>query len=397
MKKSRVWKWIAACGTTAVLALSFAFSIGVGEMKNPLDESEGKTESNIPVAKAATVTYPTGSNGLGQFPDGFSYTYTNKDYIEGYHKKSRDTDLEIVTVTHTMAHGTQANPYVISTTADWQQFASLMSTDTTHGNGKFYVLANDIDFSSVTKFYPIPFFNGSFYGMGHELKNIISKDWTYVNGTQISTAVKAYGLFCRMDNATITDLIVKDFSYQQMPNAALGVDGRNDPMGGVVGWMLGNSAVLNCHTSGAFSSTVSYTLYGIVGGIVGQEYTTAAAKAYVYRCSSEFSCQLTFSPNAPLTGGIMGENFHSKATLYMWDCVAHYTHTITSGYSGFWSSVAIGFGGGPSITYIDNAKRLHSKLPKKPFNSSALLQKMIYSMMTVINITPKISTGINLA
>ena len=54
--------------------------------------------------------------------------------------------------------------------------------------------------------------------MGYTLKNIEVIDWKYLSASGVETLIEtnttlAFGIFCKITGATITDLIVDSFSY----------------------------------------------------------------------------------------------------------------------------------------------------------------------------------------
>ena len=59
-----------------------------------------------------------------------------------------------------------------------------------------------------------------------------------------------FGLFCKIDSAAITDLIVQDYNFTSMPNTAALDQYWGNYQGGLVGITFGNSNILNCHLQG---------------------------------------------------------------------------------------------------------------------------------------------------
>ena len=363
MKKSKIARWIAAAGTGLAFLFALIIPMGGGIFGSPSGSKSGT--DNIPVAEAAaTVTYPTdaSSHGLGEFPVDYSFVYTDKDKAVNFHNGSGDSDLTKVTVTNAV-HGSQSNPYVIASVADWNNFAKFMATDNDSmpwGEGEYFALANDIDFSGVNDFKAIPRFRGTFYGLGHTLSNITSKTWTNYAGTALAGTTYSFGLFCQTYRSTITDLIVKDFSYQNPTNVTTYSAGsRGSCTGGVVGWAIGDDSILNCHVNGEFTSTVQYTAHVPLGGIVGWSYsgkTSPVEKLMIYRCSAETISD--FKTNAAsyrviILGGIVGEDYYSKKSVSIYDCAANIKQTTTSGQYGLYKGVIVGISGGYSQYTID--------------------------------------------
>ncbi|MDE6475061.1 MAG: hypothetical protein K2L70_08185, partial [Clostridia bacterium] len=328
----------------AIFIISICFILGALSACLPFNISiPDKLDEDAINDTAMTIT-PNSSDGLGEFNDGYKYVYTDKDLIDDFRAGDPNTpyDITIHIVNKTdINRGTQDNPYVISSTDDWETFVKRMETDTTRGNGQYYVLGADLDFTGVT-FHPVRFFNGTFYGMGHYIKNVSCNSWQYYNNgttlTDIASTTNSFGLFCRITGATITDLIVENFSYQNIPQVSTisGSSNRGAFIGGVVGMSSGNDAVLNCHTVGEVTSTRLYTNWCSTGGVIGGKcsYNVASTTTLIYRCSSELDVSISNNNNTygQLTGGLFGcgQNNYSTCTLYVYDCAANVRCTTTT-------------------------------------------------------------------
>lgn len=104
-------------------------------------------------------------------------------------------------------NGTQDNPYVISSGADFAYFKQVVEgTESVAYRDKYYVLGNDIDLGGkefetigTDKNGSLNIFNGSLDGNGFTLRNI------KVTGNSIENA-SYYGIFSRIDNASISNL-----------------------------------------------------------------------------------------------------------------------------------------------------------------------------------------------
>ena len=344
MKKTRVGKWIAATGASLMFLFAFIFSVGGGILPESLNDGE---KEQITASASVAVTYPNGENDLGCFPNGYSYVYTDKNKITNLRSRVSDTDLTTVTVDSSVSAGNQQNPYVIATTADWEKFAKKVITTGSNGLNQYFVLANDLDFSGIA-FHPVYYFRGTFYGMGHSLKNISVSTWqSYVSNTTLTNMTSSsygYGVFGGMSGATVTDLIVEDYVYSNMPELSDTTLLRRLRVGGIVGYSGGADFILNCHASGEITSTTTYsgTNYLGIGGIVGVHSGGSTAIVTVYRCSAEMkSVVLKCKTYCAIIGGIIGDlAAQSYATIY--DCVVNVKSNNSGGNSVF-PSLTIGW------------------------------------------------------
>ncbi|MDE6472646.1 MAG: hypothetical protein K2L52_06425, partial [Clostridia bacterium] len=329
----------------AILIISVCFLLGAISACLPIGISIPELESNAISETKVTITQNT-TDLLGEFNNGYSYIYSDKDKVDGYRAGTQDYDITTHKVVSTSARGTQDNPYVIATTDDWETFVKKMEIDTTRGSGQYFVLGADLDFTGVT-FHPVRFFNGTFYGMGHSIKNISCDKWQYYNNgttlTDIASTTNGFGLFCRITGAVVTDLIVENFKYEEMPSLTLSGTTRGTFIGGIAGISSGNNTVLNCHTVGEVKSTVSYSVATPIGGIVGGIHTFGVAntKLLIYRCSSKID--ISVISTGIMVGGINGDMYNGAITsnIYAYDCVANVICTTGSNNNQFVSS---GFG-----------------------------------------------------
>ena len=284
------------------------------------------------------VTYPNGTNELGCFPDGYSYVFTDKTKITSFRSRITDSDLTTVTVDSSLPVGNQKNPYVIADTDDWEKFAKKVITTNSNGLNQYFVLASDLDFSGVA-FHPVYYFKGTFYGLGHSLKNISVSIWqSYITNTTLTNMAAAsygYGVFGGVGGATITDLIVEDFQYKDMPQlseARL----RILRVGGIAGYSDGLDYILNCHASGEITSTKTYGgNYSGIGGMVGVHLGGSASPVTIYRCSVELkNVVLKHSSYSAIIGGLIGDLANNSfATIY--DCAVNVKSNNSGGASVF--------------------------------------------------------------
>ena len=319
---------------TIALAMLMALScvIGIFSDSANIKEYVGDT-SDINLSATVRPTTPT-TGGYSYFNTGVKYVFTDKTKVDGFRAGTEDFDTTIVTVTGG-TEGTQTNPHVITTYDEWETFVKKMETDTTRGNGQFFVLGADIDFAGKT-FHPVRFFNGTFYGLGYTLKNIDCSTWQYYNNgttlTNIASTTLGFGVFCRTSAATVTDLIVENFSYKEIPLSAIeSTTNRVGFAGGVIGMATGDEVVLNCHTSGEIIKTGLLTSYFENSGIVGGISTANAGKSIrIYRCSTDLYVSMNASnPNTghgPQVGGMLGDAYNHDRTGFaidIFDCVAY--------------------------------------------------------------------------
>ena len=184
VKKNSLKKWIFALAVLLIVAATLVGLLPTGIFD--------RVAQSIDTAEAADYTY---TDGYASFADGSSYTYTDRDKFMDYRNAMMspattptfnaepledDTTTQVVTKTNNN-HGSQENPYVINSFDTWNLFQSEMSNETSsneYGAGKFYALACDLDFDQSSSVRPaiMVSFAGTFYGLGHTLKNYIVTD-----------------------------------------------------------------------------------------------------------------------------------------------------------------------------------------------------------------------------
>ena len=335
MKKSRVWKWIATIGTSAALLLAFIFSIGGGDLFGSLNQDKSDTPQ---VAQAAgLVERPAGAT-FGQFPNGYTYVYTDKGSVTDFRAGKIASDLGTKTVSTSSAHGSETNPYVIETVADWENLAKLAGSSANNTSGKVFVIARDIDFSGAS-FRFIPVFGGALYGVGHKLSNINATAWQYWNGStwvNVTAAITnaGYGLIGFTSNATIADLILENFSYSGMISLSGLYSGWGNHTGSFVGVNGINSSVMNCHAEGTYTGG-PFSQHSFSGGMVGAQTQTGGL---IYRCSVDVVVSrsgVKGSWNIHY-GGILGDvityssNKWQAGNCTVYDCVSNTNFTVVA-------------------------------------------------------------------
>ena len=340
MKKSKIARWITAGFTAFTFLFALIIPMGGGVLFGNIDGSESVNHVQAAETTYANniVTYPNGTNELGCFPDGYSYVFTDKTKITSFRSRITDSDLTTVTVDSSLPVGNQKNPYVIADTDDWEKFAKKVITTNSNGLNQYFVLASDLDFSGVA-FHPVYYFKGTFYGLGHSLKNISVSIWqSYISNTTLTNMAAAsygYGVFGGVGGATITDLIVEDFQYKDMPQLSE-TRLRILRVGGIAGYSDGLDYILNCHASGEITSTKSYSgNYSGIGGMVGVHLGGSASPVTLYRCSVELkNVVLKHSSYSAIIGGLIGDLANkSFATIY--DCAVNVKSDCSTGASVF--------------------------------------------------------------
>ncbi|MDE7348793.1 MAG: hypothetical protein K2N53_03945, partial [Clostridia bacterium] len=259
---------------------------------------------------------------------GSTYNFTDYSKIEDMHNGKTFDDTKKITVDSKEEHGSQLNPYVIDSVAAWNDFATAMNVEP-NGKGKYFLLADDLDFAAQT-FTPVAMFKGTFYGGGHSLKNI---SYSFASSGNCAT-------FCAIDaNATISDLNIVDATFTSVGNhnalvCALSSGGR----------------ILNCHASGSISTSTTVGGWIASGGILGvSDSTTATA---IYRCSTSASITIMNSSNEGNGIGVIAGATHNGGQLVMLDCYG----TMENQYS---SNVDI-YGGIAGMSYNAGDMRIEN-------------------------------------
>ena len=222
-----------------------------------------------------TIYYPKGANYNG------SIHYTN-----------RETYNRIDSVTH------------ISTAEDLVAFRNSVNAGNNY-NGKYVVLNNDIDLSTVCSetlgsWTPIGTdtnkFEGTFNGNGHTISNL------YIN----SNTNQYTGLFGFAENATIKNLVMENInilnSYTDNPNAG-GVLTRGDTCN-----------IINCGIkSGTISSNINNGNSNIcIGSIAGRLYSSMISNCY--NTATIYGQNQSTTKNETKLGGICG---YEKDTSFL--------------------------------------------------------------------------------
>ena len=327
---------------------------------------------DINISDTSRPTTPT-TNGFSYFADGVKYVFTDKTKVDGFRAGTEDFDITTIIVKSTDVQGTQTNPHVITSIDEWEIFVKKMATDSTCGTGQYYVLGNDLDFDGED-FHPVLKFNGTFYGLGYSIKNITCDTWQYWTGSAYADlgasniAHSGFGVFCKITNATIADLIVQDYSFQNIPQSSTLVSGHGPYNGAIAGVSYGNDSILNCHTVGEVKSTFNYTSHYILGGMVGIKYSSGST-LLTYRCSSEIDAVINLPACVIMLGGMIGYGGFANTIMHIYDCVANARWTGSARYS----HVAVGIGWNIGLPTIENViGSIDATTTSYPFSGSLL-------------------------
>ena len=319
------WKKISAIGVSMALALSLTFGLvfsdlspdgGLGSADNQITDSvEGGGTDRPASSYAGGAVIKDTASGLNTYEAGTTYWYT--DYATGVKLSDGDTSVKtdriVVTVDTASAKGTQKNPYVINSIADWQAFVTYVAkSGVNYGAGKYFVLNADLDYKGTT-LPVVALFSGTFYGNGHTISNAVFQDRYSVDEVKI-------GLFCMTSGAVyISDLNVVNYTLK---SSAVN-------MGAIVGLPWGASlSVVNCLAKGKMEQIDLHQ------PAVAKGYTTDISK-YVY-------------PNVVSMGGIVGTNMYTGCDLYLYKDVADFTGRQHQVCAGDWGAV------GGIVGWVDN-------------------------------------------
>ena len=222
----------------------------------------------------------------------------------------------ILAVMLTMAHtvmaaitgsGTADDPYLISSTEDWNTFANNVNNGTSY-SGQTVKLNADISVTTMVGTYDHPF-NGTFDGGGHTLSVTLN------SGNKYGYGDADYGVapFRFTNGATIQFLAVTGIVTTSTLKYAAGLIGMTKG---------GTNTILNCISSVEIYSTINGD--GTHGGFIGKASGTVTIN------NSLFNGQLTTTSDNPTIncGGFVGWR---DGTLSISNCLYAPNTTIPSG------------------------------------------------------------------
>ena len=208
--------------------------------------------------------------------------------------------------------GTADDPYLISSTEDWNTFANNVNNGTSY-SGQTVKLNADISVTTMVGTYDNPF-NGTFDGGGHTLNVTLN------SGNQYGYGDADYGVapFRFTNGATIQFLVVTGIVTTSKRKYAAGLIGMSKG---------GTNTIMNCISSVEIFSTIA--LYGsdfdgTHGGFIGKASGTVTIN------NSLFNGQLTTTSDNPTIncGGFVGWR---DGTLSISNCLYAPNTTIPSG------------------------------------------------------------------
>ncbi len=226
--------------------------------------------------------------------------------------------------------GTADDPYLISSTEDWNTFANNVNNGTSY-SGQTVKLNADISVTTMVGTYDNPF-NGTFDGGGHTLNVTLNSGNQYVD----EDAYYGVAPFRFTNGATIQFLVVTGIVTTSTRKYAAGLIGMSKG---------GTNTILNCISSVEIYSTINNkwgNKDGTHGGFIGK----ASGTVIINNCL--FNGQLTTTSDNPTIncGGFVGWRDDSS-TLSISNCLYAPNTTIPSG------KVAVDDGGSATFSRND--------------------------------------------
>lgn len=199
--------------------------------------------------------------------------------------------------------GTEADPYIIATPADYNKVAAFVSGNRFDFAGKYFALSGNLDFTDI-EITPLgsadTYFNGTLDGKGHTVGGIVID----ITEAETATGVAPVG-------ALGQDGVVKDLTVANSTITGCGI------MGGIVAHCMGT--VENCATvadvavTGVKRGTLTTESGDEIGGIAGRVYPTASITGCENRAIVDGNTQV---------GGIAGSS-RDAAGATIRACVNH--------------------------------------------------------------------------
>ena len=250
-----------------------------------------------------------------------STTKTGTLYVEKTNPSYTDAEVAAMTPISSVSSFTSGQKYSISTVAELQKLATLTNSgkDT---SGAIFVLANDIDLSSVSSWTAIGTFNaaftGTFDGNGHVISNL------KITGT------KDYiGLFGVIGGGT---------TIQNIGLENINIKG-DSCIGALIGYVRGSSNnsnginINNVYATGSINATGN-----MLGGLIGN-YTPyySTGSGVVQNCYVDVDVTTTHADTIDTVGGFIG-NYEAEQlsfiNCYSTGSVIDNSTTFACGFAG---------------------------------------------------------------
>ena len=257
----------------------------------------------------------------------------------------------------TQGAGTEADPYLISSTDDWNDFANSVNHGYTF-SGKYMKLTNDISVTTMAGVSETNSFQGTFLGNNKTLT-------VNYNTTEQYTAPFRY-----VKNATIRDLKVAGDIYTSQKFAA-----------GLVCSSYGETNIIDCPVSTVIYSSVNGD--GTHGGLVALPNggTTLNISGCVY------TGRLLTNNDTNKCGGFVG--WHGDATIRVTNSLYAPSGSIPEGWSAINNGATFVRGGSPTIYNCYYTETMGTAQGKLVYTTSTTLPENLgnlvqdYGMVTV--------------
>lgn len=187
--------------------------------------------------------------------------------------------------------GTEANPYLIASVADWNKFAGNINSGEYNYSGQFVQMTNDITVSTMAGNSETNSFQGTFLGTAGKTMTV-----------NLTAAADGCAPFGYLKNATIKDLTVAGtITTGYKFGASIAVHN------------FGTTNIQNCTSTAVITSTFEASADGTHGGMVA--LNESSAKLYFNNCV--FAGKM-LGANATSNGGFVG---WTNGNVYYTDCL----------------------------------------------------------------------------
>ena len=223
--------------------------------------------------------------------------------------------------------GTEGDPYIISNAGQWETFVYDVNTNGNNYNGKYILLAVDLNVMAMVGTSETNSFQGTFLGNNHTL--------TFTMGTSGSAFNEEYcAPFRYTKGATIKDLKTAGDIYTSNKFAT-----------GLIGHSYGMTTITNCHVStNIYSSTV--TGYNDHDGTHGAFVAYPDGSVEITGCS--FSGRLLTNNGTHSCGGFVA--WHNAKTITVANSLYAPNSSIPTGWSTITSGATFVRGNNENIT-----------------------------------------------